>query len=194
MIQGSPGQKAWAWDNFGDLAAGWPKTLGGDVTQTAAMGDIDQDGSFEVAFLIQTPDLRGPIGGGRRQHARSARPGILGDGRLQCPAHEVLLLLRGSGDPGHRRPGRLTRVSFAPPSPNPSSGSANFHFSLPGPAVVNLEVFDVRGHRVSLVTREQAAAGHHVATWNGLGDGGRILASGTYFARLRAQGPGIREE
>jgi hypothetical protein len=91
-------------------------------------------------------------------------------------------------------PGSVTRVSFAPPSPNPSSGAANFHFSLPGPAVINLEVFDVRGHRVSLVTREEAAAGHHVATWNGRGDRGNDLASGIYFARLRVQGPGIREE
>lgn len=65
---------------------------------------------------------------------------------------------------------------------------------MPGPAVVNLEVFDVRGHRVSLVTREEVGMGNHVASWGGLNDVGAPLASGIYFARLRVQGPGINEE
>jgi hypothetical protein len=65
---------------------------------------------------------------------------------------------------------------------------------VPGPAVVNLEVFELRGHRVSLVTREEVGMGHHVASWGGLGDGGNPLASGVYFARLKVQGPGINEE
>ena len=75
----------------------------------------------------------------------------------------------------------------------PSSGSATFRFAVPGKAVVNLEVFDVRGHRVSLVTREEVNMGQHVVSWGGLADSGAPVGSGVYFARLRVQGPGINE-
>ena len=61
-------------------------------------------------------------------------------------------------------------------------------FELPQAGPVDLEVFDVRGHRVSLVTREEVGAGNHVASWGGLNDRGEALASGVYFARLEAGG------
>jgi hypothetical protein len=49
----------------------------------------------------------------------------------------------------------------------------------------------VRGRRVAKLVDEARPAGVHVVRWSGRSDAGVAVASGTYFAVLRA--PGIQE-
>ena len=51
---------------------------------------------------------------------------------------------------------------------------------------MDLAVYTVDGRRVTTLVRETLAAGNHVATWDGRDAGGRRVASGAYFYRLRA--------
>ncbi|MCK9997405.1 MAG: VCBS repeat-containing protein, partial [Candidatus Krumholzibacteria bacterium] len=188
VVMGSRGQQAWAWDNFGRVIPGWPMSADDNFYEASAMGDIDLDGSNELVLLSNGQLIVVDVNETPNDPTRTW--GMAGHdpqrtGCSDCP-EDLVTPVEDDVD-------AITRVSFAAPWPNPSNGSATFRFAVPGPAVVNLEVFDVRGHRVSLVTRKEVNMGHHVASWGGMTDGGAPAASGIYFARLRVQGPGINE-
>ncbi len=189
VVQGTLGSQVWAWTNFSTVIPGWPLAVPLAVQQTPAVGDIDLDASNEVVLLTTNQLVVLDVNQGDADPYYAWQ--MAGHDAQRTSCYDCV---EDIVSPVPDDPDVITRVSFAPPSPNPSTGLAQFRFSIPGLAVINLEVFDVRGHRVSLVRREEAEAGHHVANWNGRGDGGQALASGVYFAKLRVQGPGIGEE
>jgi ELWxxDGT repeat protein len=78
-------------------------------------------------------------------------------------------------------PSETRPFALYPPSPNPASGSLALSFSLPSPADVRLEAFDVLGRRVAQLADGPHVAGEHKVTWNG-----SRLPSGVYVVRLRA--------
>jgi hypothetical protein len=53
---------------------------------------------------------------------------------------------------------------------------------------LELDVFDLRGHRVRALWRGEAGAARRAIAWDGVDDTGRALPGGTYVARL--SGPG----
>jgi hypothetical protein len=69
--------------------------------------------------------------------------------------------------------------------PNPFNPQTMIPFSLARRGAVTLNVYDARGHLVRGLAAGEFAPGAHVVSWDGTDDGGRALASGTYFARLR---------
>lgn len=74
------------------------------------------------------------------------------------------------------------------PSPNPFGASTRIEFQLPQDTVVDIAVYDVRGRRVAAVEDGAFAAGRHGVLWDGRGDDGSRLPSGTYFVRMIADG------
>jgi hypothetical protein len=70
--------------------------------------------------------------------------------------------------------------------PNPFNPTTRISFSLPTPARVMLEIFNLNGGRIAVLVDETLASGYHQITWNGQDDAGRDVASGTYFYRIRA--------
>jgi hypothetical protein len=65
---------------------------------------------------------------------------------------------------------------------NPAVGGGRLTYSLPEAADVRLDAFDASGRRVVTLANEAQASGLHDLTW-----GGREMAPGVYFLRLRAQ-------
>jgi hypothetical protein len=65
--------------------------------------------------------------------------------------------------------------------PNPFNPSTVIRFGLPEAADVRLEVYDLAGRRVAVLTDGSRAAGWHTVSFNGSG-----LSSGVYVYRLRA--------
>ena len=62
-------------------------------------------------------------------------------------------------------------------------------FELPRQTdVVTLELFNVAGRRVRVMSAASLSAVANEFTWNGTDNGGRRMPSGTYLARLRAGG------
>ena len=68
-------------------------------------------------------------------------------------------------------------------APEPQSAAA-----LPAAARVRLRVFDVRGRMIRTLVDGLRPAGTNQATWDGRDNTGRRVASGTYYARLIADG------
>ncbi len=71
-------------------------------------------------------------------------------------------------------------------TPNPCNPRTSIVFELPAAAPVSLRIYDVRGNLVRDLVHENRPAGRQDVVWDGADAGGRIVASGTYFARLTA--------
>jgi len=72
--------------------------------------------------------------------------------------------------------------------PNPFNPVTRIQFVLDRDAYVSLRVFDVQGRAVRTLVDSYLASGQRVIGWDGRDDGGRSLASGTYFLRLEGGG------
>jgi len=77
-------------------------------------------------------------------------------------------------------------IALGRPTPNPVSSRTEIGYSLPRPAAVSLEVFDVAGLRVARVESRNRPAGEHRATWRPRRDDGSELPAGVYFLTLIA--------
>jgi hypothetical protein len=70
--------------------------------------------------------------------------------------------------------------------PNPFNPTTTVQFYVPEGGRVRLAVYDVAGRLVRSLLDVELSAGSHHAVWNGRDAVGRPLASGRYFASLRA--------
>lgn len=69
--------------------------------------------------------------------------------------------------------------------PNPTSGESSVDYTLEVSQDVQIDVFDVAGHRVRGLESGARAAGLHRASWDGRENDGRRAPSGVYFFRLK---------
>lgn len=72
--------------------------------------------------------------------------------------------------------------------PNPFQTQTALNFGLPGAAPVTLAIYSVTGRRVATILDGQLPAGWRSAAWDGRDSNGRLVASGTYFAKLESTG------
>ena len=79
-----------------------------------------------------------------------------------------------------------TVFALSPNYPNPFNPETALRLHLPERSAVELAVYDVTGQRVRTLLGGEFAAGVHMAVWDGRDQVGYEVASGTYFARLRA--------
>jgi len=78
----------------------------------------------------------------------------------------------------------LPMLALHPVVPNPFNPQATVAFDLPRNEQVQLEVYDIRGRKVRTLVEGTWTAGRHEVVWQGDGDDGRSLPSGTYLLRL----------
>jgi DNA/RNA endonuclease YhcR with UshA esterase domain len=72
--------------------------------------------------------------------------------------------------------------------PNPFNPSTEIEYSLVRPGITSLDIYNIRGERVTRLFEGEQAAGSHRITWNA-----EAMASGIYFARLTVDGAGSRD-
>jgi hypothetical protein len=70
--------------------------------------------------------------------------------------------------------------------PNPSRGEIGFVARLDRRSDVSVEILDVAGRRVRMLSRHDAPYGENVLVWDGRDDSGAAAAPGLYLARYRA--------
>jgi len=70
--------------------------------------------------------------------------------------------------------------------PNPFNSRTAIPFRLATAGEVELAVYDMTGQRVALLVESRLLAGRHLASWDGVDDRGKPVASGVYVYRLRA--------
>ena len=95
-------------------------------------------------------------------------------------------ILRTVGTP--TAAGDATPRAFAlePNVPNPFNPTTSIAFTLPDAARASLAIYDVAGRRVRTLVSGRVSGGVHRVRWDGRDDRGQPVASGVYFARLRA--------
>jgi len=69
--------------------------------------------------------------------------------------------------------------------PNPFNPNTTISFSLPEPGQVKLEIYNLRGQLVNVLSDGEESAGDHRLVWNGTDQSGNFVSSGVYFYRLR---------
>jgi hypothetical protein len=69
---------------------------------------------------------------------------------------------------------------------NPSEGPAALELDLPAPTPVRLEIMDLQGRRIRLVTDQLYTAGTHRLEWDGRDGSGQRTRPGVYFYRVTA--------
>jgi len=72
--------------------------------------------------------------------------------------------------------------------PNPFNPETTISFSIPKDGIVEIDVYNVRGQKVTTLTNEFYTAGTHNITWNGRNEEGQSMGSGIYFYRLTTDG------
>ncbi len=72
--------------------------------------------------------------------------------------------------------------------PNPFNPNTTIQFEIAQPGSVRLEIFNIAGQIVRSFGERPYPAGTHRIEWDGRDDRGQLLASGTYFCRIVAQG------
>lgn len=72
--------------------------------------------------------------------------------------------------------------------PNPFNPSTRIRYELPVAGQVRVEILDLRGRRVAVLSEGFEAAGPHELRWNGRDDAGIPLASGIYLVRVQEDG------
>lgn len=81
--------------------------------------------------------------------------------------------------------GTRLRLRAIPAAGDPS-GEIGLAFDLPRDMRVTLDILDLAGRRIALLQSGPLAAGSHAVAWRGRAERGQPVASGIYFARLRA--------
>jgi CSLREA domain-containing protein len=86
------------------------------------------------------------------------------------------------------------RVSLYQNTPNPFNSNTIIQFDIPRTQEVALEVINLLGERVTILTSGLMTAGHHSIEWDGKTSGRCAAASGVYFYRLSAAGETITKK
>ncbi|MCC6650108.1 MAG: T9SS type A sorting domain-containing protein [Candidatus Eisenbacteria bacterium] len=79
-------------------------------------------------------------------------------------------------------------LSLAAPAPNPASDRTSIQFQLAIEGPVRVAIYDIAGRTVRVLADGMRSRGTHALTWDGRGEGGAPVRSGTYFCRLTAPG------
>jgi len=78
------------------------------------------------------------------------------------------------------------RYSLSQNYPNPFNSSTTIDYTIPRPAKVRLDIFNVLGQHVKTLLSESGLAGERTAMWHGDDSNGQPVATGVYFYRLQA--------
>ncbi len=87
--------------------------------------------------------------------------------------------------PAEDAPTILSAGGFKSISPNPFNPQTKISFVVARDNLVQLNVYNIRGEVVRELVNGRMPANDYSFNWDGTGDDGQTVSSGTYFARLR---------
>ncbi len=165
----------------GTVVGGFPISTGGIVFGSAAMWDLDQDGSVNLIVQTNAPELSVyDFTNVTFDHTQYPWPMFRNNRRkngLYTPPNP---LDTGGG------PGRTPVVAAVHAArPNPFTPRTTLPFDVPdGGAPVSVRVFDVKGREVRVLADGTFPSGQFQINWDGRTSTGQRLAPGVYFARV----------
>ncbi len=164
--------------------------------------DFPGSDTTSVGFFLSglTPDGSGLAYTLRKWSASGGGNGIAIDdandiyitGAVNAPAEIYIAKITGvfTSVESQGREGLPGVLYLGPGTPNPTRSFVQFAFRLPGTgaAPALLTVHDALGRRVRTLLDREQTPGVHTASWDGLDDSGKLVASGVYFCCLRWRG------
>ncbi|NNE36528.1 MAG: DUF1501 domain-containing protein [Rhodothermales bacterium] len=149
-----------------------PQAKGGIVGEAPDLEDLDNNGNLKhsIDFRSVYTAILGGWFGLPGEDVQAALGGV------NTPADILLNPVNTGVIPDDLQPGEATLL---PNYPNPAQSYTRIRFELKSAAHVRLQLYDLQGRRVSIVTDRTHAAGRHEVRVN-VGD----LPSGTYLCRL----------
>jgi len=158
-----------------------PKFGGLTVDQLLAIADQALSGNTSVLV---------PYGNSmvRLQFAAQYMNWLFGDCGGASRGPEPPLFVGGDGGSGGGESVVVPEKFDMKSQPNPLRSGVTISLALPSDGQVSLEIYDIRGRKVSTVARERMAAGYRSLVWNGTDDYGVAVSSGVYFLRAEIDG------
>lgn len=173
-------------DNFINATDPLDVTIGGSdpefASKFAYLGDVDGDGSNELAFGIQ--GVKDTLYTIREVAADSfiVENAVINENRT------FLRIVSGSGTGVNVEEDKIVLPSdyrLEGNYPNPFNPSTTIRFTLPIDKQISVRVYDVAGRLVkTLIDGQRYTQGTHQVTWDGTNQGGAQVASGTYVYSL----------
>jgi len=107
------------------------------------------------------------------------------DGVPFCAQTEVMLVESSPPDYSSRDKVIPETYRLDQNYPNPFNSGTQISFSLPEPASVKLEIFNIGGQIITILKDGALEAGNYNVFWNGKDKDGNEVAGGIYFYRLK---------
>jgi PKD repeat protein len=146
--------------------------------KTATIGDIDNDGVFEMDVTFtraQLQSLLGNLANGTVVTLTMKARTTVGTGAIPIQGSISVKIKSGGGH---------AVSSFA--SPNPFNPETAVSFTLRNAGLVTVRIYSLEGRLVKTLMSEYASAGSHEVRWNGTDNGGRSVPSGMYFVKTES--------
>ncbi len=159
----------------GTESPNFPIIMGGNIKISAALGDVDQDGDFDIVIpndaSFYVVDIKRP--------AQS----------IEWPCY--MATYNRGGNIYQATPNADDSVPEAATAllgnyPNPFNPSTLINFEMATPGTVSIEIFNQKGQLVKTLVNTDLPSGNHHAEWNGRDDSGSSVSSGVYFYRMRS--------
>ncbi len=117
-------------------------------------------------------------------------------GWFPCEADSVIMKYRVWGDLSGERgwSQSSTQIDFSNQfrvlgnRPNPFNSTTTIEFEIPQDSRVNLTIYDMLGREVKILINENLNRGLHSIEWCGNDNNDRIVSSGIYFLKIKADG------
>ncbi len=71
--------------------------------------------------------------------------------------------------------------------PNPFNPETTIEFSISADSHISIDIYNVKGNKVSRLSNAYYPVGTHSVLWNGRDDNGKVVPSGIYFAQIKSQ-------
>jgi Subtilase family/FlgD Ig-like domain/FG-GAP-like repeat len=182
-------QRIYAWDKDARMLPGFPLIAEMGVSTylrySPVIGDIDKDGN--VDFIATTADsgvvfVNFPNVPYDSCHSTAPfwrynrRMNGVGHGSDSCHSTDVPEL----------EPSLPNGFALGQNAPNPFNSATMIEYAVPSRSHVTISVYDILGRKVRDIVNEPKSSGKYSACWDGRDSGGKEVASGVYFYRIKA--------
>ena len=177
IVNGSGTSGLYMWDDSCKVQLGWPMTIFGEVDGTPWVGDVDNDGFFEMIVKgmehrVHLFDLRAPYASSKVEW-----------GQFAHDSHHTSWY---EGVGAAFAPAGVAELAVSQNVPNPFNPTTSIQYSLDHAGDVTLAIYDVTGRLIRRLVNAWREPGAYAVEWDGRDEGGKRLASGVYIYRFHA--------
>jgi serine protease len=184
IVFGTNGGYIYALDHSANNLRNFP--IPGDanhqITASAAIGDLDGNGTMEIAVPVKTTSDANLLVLSYREQALVGNLQWPCYGRDHQRSNNFALNPNSINDPSNLP----AMFSLAQNYPNPFNPTTAIEFSLKKASNVTLSIFDILGREVKMLYSGPLTAGTHSLIWNSTDQSGNLVTSGIYFYRLES--------